>query len=335
MRLLTSSIALLVATGGALTLPVAAHADTGGSQLYYLGSSNHMWSAPAADPGHRRRIPRPLETDGPLYPLGIVPSPKENRLAMTLHRGQVGQRIYVTGPQGQHPVLVARFDNDPNAGLGTAIDDVSWQGQHRLYFTVVTETSMVIDTVRVPAHGTPGPVREIPNSSGLFGLTVDPKSNRLAAVDTFGKACSGSGPLTKISGHIVVLHLDTHQRRPLATLKAPTPEECALPHHLAWSPDGSQIAFAGRAFTKGNPKVEINVVKTVATGPHQSHQPHAITPARRKLAVYASPAWQSAHSLWFVASEDFYSISLMHGHTAPPHRQTHNPSALKFSVSFG
>jgi hypothetical protein len=335
MRLLTTSVALLVAGGGVLSVPVVAQADTGGSRLYYIGSTG-MWSAPAANPGQRVRVPKPHESDGPIYPEAVVPSPNGSRLAISMHlKRNSGQRVYVTGPRGQHPVRVARFDNAPDVGEQPSIDGLSWKGQHRLYFSLVSGTSIVIDTVRVPAHGKPGPVREVPNSAGLYGLTVDPKSNRLAAVRSIGKTCSGSGPVSTASAYIVLLNLKTHRLRRLTTLFSPDPDVCGALRSLAWSPDGSQIAFAGLAYTRESPKLLIRVLETVATGRHQSHRPRLVTPPRRKLTVTTGPAWQSAHSLWFGADQDLFQVGLDHGQVSPPHRQTHNQSALKSRISFG
>ncbi|HEX4472190.1 MAG TPA: hypothetical protein VH085_09490 [Nocardioides sp.] len=335
MRLLTTSVALLVASGGVLSVPVVAQADTGGSRLYYIGSTG-MWSAPAASPGHRVRVPKPHESDGPVYPEAVVPSPTGSRLAISMHlRRNSGQRIYLTGPRGQHPVRVARFDNDPDVGQQASIDGLSWKGQHRLYFSLVSGTSIVIDTVRVPTHGKPGPVREVPNSAGLYGVTVDPRSNMLAGVQTVGMTCSGSGSVTTLSAYIVTLNLTTHQRRRLAPVRTPDPAVCGAPGNLAWSPDGSKIAFAGLAYTRQAPKLLIRVLETVATGRHQSHRPQPVTPPRRKLTVTTGPAWQSAHSLWFGADQDLFQVGLDHGQVSPPHRKTHNPSALKSRISFG
>ena len=333
MRLLSTSLALLVA-GAALAAPVSAHADTGGSRLYYVGTTG-VWTAPVAHPSHRSKVPRPHASDGtPVYPEQVVPSPNGGRLAISTHaRRSSGQRVFVTGPKGQHPRQVARFDNDPDQGPAWKIDSLAWRGDHRLYFSMAHGTDLAIYTVRVPAHGKAGPVSRVPHSTGLFGLTVDPTSARLAAVPTTPGACDG-GSTPEATPDIVVLNLRTHQLRHLATVPFPADAVCPSPSSLAWSPDGSQIAFAGLALTRQAPHILIRVVETVATGAHQSHRPRIVTAQRRKLSV-GHVAWQSAHSVWFEAGNDLYSIGLQGSDVAYAHRRTHNPSALKFNLSFG
>jgi hypothetical protein len=336
MRLLSTSCALLAASGIALAAPVTAHADTGGPRLYYVGLPK-MWTAPAAHPSHRSAVPRPHAIDAPVYPEQVVPSPDGSRLAISTHvRRNSGQRIYVTGPRGQHPVEVARFVSDPETEPNYIIDGLSWRGEHRLYFSLSHPTSAgidtAIDTVRVPAHGKAGPVREVPNSTGLYGLTVDPTGDRLAAVVSNPGVCDGTG--SGNSADIVVLNLRTDRRRHLVTLTSPDASACPAPGALHWSPDGTRIAFAGLAFTRHGPKILMRVVETIATGMHQSHKPRVVSPYRRKLSA-SSPVWQSDHSLWFQARNDLYSIRFHHGTVAQPHRLTDNPSALKFNLSFG
>lgn len=340
MRLLPTSCALLAATGVALAAPVTAHADTGGPRLYYVGATK-IWTAPAAHPSLRSAVPRPHASDAPVYPEQVVPSPDGTRLAISTHvRRNSGQRIYVTGPRGQHPVEVARFVNDPDMEPNHTIDGLSWGGEHRLYFSLShgilasngTAMDTAIDTVRVPAHGSAGPVREVPHSTGLFGLTVDPTGDRLAAVVSNPGVCAGTG--SGDSADIVVLNLRTHQRRRLVTLTSPDVSACPAPGGLHWSPDGTRIAFGGLAFTRHGPRILMRVVETVATGVHASHRPRVVSPYRRKLSA-STPVWQSDHSLWFQARNDLYSIRFHHGTVTAPHRLTDNPSALKFDLSFG
>jgi len=333
VRPLTSSVALLLVLAPALATVPAAHADTGGPRLYYVDQTG-VFTATAAHPGQRSRVPKPHPSDAPVYPEQAVPSPNGSRIAISTHvRRNSGQRIYVAGPRGQHPRLVASFDNDPDAGPNWTIDSIAWQGEHRLYFSIYRGTGApVIDTIRVPAHGAPGPVREVPNSTGLYGLTVDPTADRLAAVITDAGSCDGTNP--KVDPDIMVLNLETHQRRRLVKVTPTQADACFTPGSLAWSPDGSRLAFSAVVHARKTPQLLMRAVETVPTGAHQSHQPRIESPRKGHFSAGAV-AWQSTHSLWFVAANDLYSIRVRQGGSSAPHRRTHSPSALKFRLSFG
>ena len=341
MRMFIAAVAVAVVSGTVLGIPAGAGADTGGSRLYYVG--NALWTAPAAHPGRRDELAG-LHVAGAedTSPIQVVPSPGDKRLAVTAGVHEKGTIfsfvLYVTGPNGRHQERVTRFsppDQDNNYYLSTP----TWSGEHQLFFSQsygpLAGVTSALEQVHIPTHGKPGPRHEVPGSQGLTMPAVDPTSHRLAAVHIIRTSCDVASNYGTITYSIVVLNLRTHTRHRIEKVTTPHKALCPDPvTQLAWSPDGTRIAYQGWDYLPNSPSVHpVPVLKTVTTNGHH-HRTRQLTQPTLDLFPW-HPAWQTAHSLWFANGDELYSIRIRHNTPSAPRQRTHTPAAIKRELSFG
>ena len=290
MRLLLTSPAPLAATGVALPAAVTAHADPGCLCFIHVGATQ-IWTAPAARPVLSRWFPRPMLVATPRSTLSRSYRPDGSSAPPfpTHVRRNSGRTTTSPGCGASTRWRRPGFVNDPDMEPNHTIDGLSWGGEHRrLYFSL----SHGILASNGNGHGDgdrhrprPGPRQRRPGAGGahhggLFGLTVDPTGDRLAAVVSNPGVCAGTGSGER--PNIVVLNLRTHQRRRPATS---TSRRVSVPG------TGRPPLVAGRDAHRvrrtrlhaSRPEQEspwMRAVETVATGVHASHRPRVVSPCQ-------------------------------------------------------
>jgi WD40-like Beta Propeller Repeat len=298
---------LLAASWCALAAPTPqAAADTGGRTLTY--TTGHAFVATAAHPMRRHRLPIPrLPHTDPGTVQDVVPSPDGRRLAQafdffveTRHHLWLFTALVVTDRRGGHQQLVWRETRSQRVGI-MWMQGMSWSADgRRLYFApFVRDDSGAVTTRLLSARIRPastGPVSRVPHSTGLAWPATDPTGKVLAAVRAQGRWCVRPGAEAKPrSASLVVVHPRTGAQRELTTITT-EPATCATAiEELAWSPDGTSIAFDTEwSPESGRDTADISVVSAHGAAP----TPSVVVSGMGKH-VATSPAWQSARTLWF------------------------------------
>ena len=270
MRLAAGFVGLVVAAGMVVSVPTPASADTGGGPLYLLSKARPygltaIYRTTASDAERHRRLPFPLPSQRMLGVLGVVPSPDGRHLAVAVadtrhpgsrHKSRQEVAVYVTDANGRHAHrLFARANGGappPNQVRFWDIDGLAWApGSHRLYFSMQHVDRFTDDRIGVrllvgPRHLLRSQVRLCQPSAGWqrpelsdhgpHERTCRSRSLRPRVVRRRGRACHGD-----VDDRLA---RPRHWRRRRPDLIASPPAFCASAiDHLAWSPDGTQIAF--------------------------------------------------------------------------------------------
>lgn len=360
VRFSVAATGLVLAACAAVSFPATPHGDTGGGPLYMTsGRGSHLYRATALHPGRRHRLLMTVPRGS--FVESVVPSPDGGHLAVAVINYGVpggGVRVYVTDPRGRHAHRVFyRADGDappPNQIREWSTSGLAWaRGGHRLYFSTSHDDRFTQDrrtsrlwSVEVSRSGRRiGAVSRVPGGKGLSYPTTDPTSGRVAGVrvDTDVCACRRTGNDTATST-IVLLHPGTRSRQDLLTVNA-SPTWCPGPvEHLAWSPDGTQIAFDQVALHELSTGLRGGQIDLVAVDGSDGANPRvAVVDDQKHFA--SLPTWRSASGLWYApwkqddgstdnggaTSADLFSVSVSSSGFGPPVRRTFTP---KFSESF-
>ena len=274
--------------------------------------------------------------------------------------------MYVTDANGRHAHrMFARANGGappPNQVRSWDIDGLAWApGNHRLYFSMKHIDRFTDDRIGVrlwSVHVTSsghksGPASRVPGGSGLSSPTTDPTSGRVAAV----RIDSGSGwcaeppeeTVTETST-IVLLDPATGDTHDLLTIASP-PAFCASAiDHLAWSPDGTQIAFDQISLPHGYYTSQVDLVAVDGSDGAAPRVVAANDPGDDPPFVLALPTWQTAHSLWYArwreddgASDtcstctmpDLFSVSVSDAGIGTPAPRTQTPTFSEKLATFG
>jgi hypothetical protein len=363
MRAAVMSTGLALVAGLLVCAPPAATADTGGGPMYMVGRAK-LQRASATHPERRQRLASvPGGRNASVE--AVVPSPDGRHLAMTLWTNvRARVEVVVTDPNGRHAHRVfVRKDGvapPPNHVRQFRTQGVAWaRGSHRLYFSVTHDDGFVEDrttsqlwSARVTRAGRPaGRPRRVLGGEGLTFPTTDPHGRHVAGVrvDSDNTAFCSSDPDIVTTSTIVVLHPRAGRSHDLLTVTTPA-AYCALPmRHVAWSPDGTQIAFDQVSFSQTLYTGEIDLVAVdgsdgntprVAVGEHEE----GIQQHRREW-----PTWLSARSLWYkqrrqddggtddciCTSYALFSVSVSGDGVGTPVRRTSTPDFSEIWASFG
>lgn len=341
MRIPIRCIALAVAAGAVLCAPGASHADTGGTQVYFHRLRD-VYTASVAHPDRHSLLPRPrVQGARHTYVEEAVPSPNGRFLAEVVQTGARDHWVFIAGPRGEHPRRAFHIQGPTPAAhhyYVWRLQGLSWAGNSRLYFSSgrydspFAPFSSSLRTLHVSRHGVPGSANRVPDTDGLTAPTTSPKGTRLAALRIDSPDCA-AGAVSVASSTIVVLNLSTGHQRDLLTVTS-TPALCPEPiTGLAWSPEGSQIAFVPEVSSHGQKLVsQIDVIRVDGS---DSQTPRVAVPSDDRH-LFQAPAWQSGRRLWFTRElryrdeaeragkePDLYSVGYRKGHFSPIRRETH------------
>lgn len=357
MRVIIRALAAAAGSVAALAAVQApVHADTGGNRVYYVEGSK-PYTASTARPGEPTRLPvPPVAGARHTYVLRVVPSPGGRHLAEVVQTGGHWHRVFVTDIRGRH-AHQAYAVRDPRV-VGHqyvwSLDGLSWQGEHRLYFSaqrsddsaggVVPDLVSSVRTVHISRSGVAGAGHEVRDTSGLVDPAVDPTGRRLAAIRVDAQECTPGDEDTTTST-IVVLNLVRGTRRDLVTLTS-GPSHCPPPvSNLAWSPQGTQLAFTRERSGKPSGLIH-NEVDLVDVDGSDGTTPRVAVPDDGRHLV-ASPTWQAPHRLWFTQEvwragheharrpNDLYSTLIRAGHGVKRHREAHTAHFNETAPAFG
>lgn len=350
---LTAAVSVLIAAAVCTVTPSLA--DTGGGRLYFVDRSD-LYTATAAHPGRHTRLPLPkVEGARHTYLEKAVPSPDGRLLAEVIQTGARHHWVFVAGPRGGHARKAFRIA-DPAPGIHSymwSLQGLSWAGNRRLYFSATrydasqpatAEVPSSLRTVHVSRAGVPGTVHTVPGTDGLMTPTTDPNGHSLAAVRVDTLQCT-TGNQDTATSTIVVRNLRTRHQHDLVTVTSKR-GHCPQPiTGLAWSPDGTQLAFVPWVTT--HKKLIVSQIDAARLDGGDGQTPRiAVRSDGRHLMQ--GPAWQSAHRLWFTRvlkyvesaerpgkHPDLFSVGYRSRRFAGLRREAHTTSVAEQVPSFG
>jgi hypothetical protein len=372
MRLISILTGLLMAAAGLAVVPSSASADTGGGTVFFH-HAKRAYRAPAAHPEKRTALARPRGVVSPGVLTDVKPSPDGRLVAqiwdvVQFEGGVYGTRVVVSDRNGRHArvVWVGRDRRVRGTSTSWRLDGMNWgkriRGGVQFYFAPVrsridrttndgaTTTSRLMTSV-IPPKRRPKAAAPVKGGAGLVSPTVDRNTGRLAALRLYEPICDDSG--CTIASTIELLNPRNGNRRDLLHVSTPIePGVYTSPlADLAWSPDGSQIAFQQSTCCArpdgGLEQLRLGEIGVVAADGSDGDRYRVAVPYDGRHLV-ESPTWRGPHSLWFARGvrddridagaistpADLYSVSVRGRRIGPLVQRSHTTFA-EDGPSFG